>query len=62
MFEKELEIKSDEVLGMIMNIAKTQLARVKINFVKKQIDVLDDANDNKNKLLNNFGIWLSYMK
>ena len=62
MFERELEIKSDEVLGMIMNIAKTQLARVKINFVKKQIDVLDDANDNKNKLLNNFGIWLSYMK
>ena len=62
MFEKELEIKNDEVLGMIMNIAKTQLARVKINFVKKQIDVLDDANDNKNKLLNNFGIWLSYMK
>ena len=62
MFEKELEIKNDEVLGMIMNIAKTQLARVKINFVKKQIDVLDDSNDNKNKLLTNFGIWLSYMK
>ena len=62
MFEKELEIKNDEVLGMIMNIAKTQLARVKINFVKKQIDVLDDSNDNKNKLLTNFGIWLSSMK
>jgi hypothetical protein len=62
MFEKELEIKNGEVLGMIMNIAKTQLARVKINFVKKQIDVLDDSNDNKNKLLTNFGIWLSSMK
>lgn len=62
MFERELEIKNDEVLGMIMNIAKTQLARVKINFVKKQIDVLDDSNDNKNKLLTNFGIWLSSMK
>ena len=45
-----------------MNIAKTQLARVKINFVKKQIDVLDDSNDNKNKLLTNFGIWLSSVK
>ena len=61
MFEKELEIKSDEILGMIMNIAKTQLARVKINFVKKQIDVLDDSNDNSNKLLNNYGTWLSTM-
>jgi len=44
-----------------MNIAKTQLARVKINFVKKQIDVLDDSNDNSNKLLNNYGTWLSTM-
>ena len=62
MFEKELEIKSDELLGMIMNIAKTQLANVKINFVKKQIEVVDNSNDNRIKLLNNFGIWLSYMK
>ena len=61
MFEKELEIKNDEVLGMIMNIAKTQLARVKINFVKNQIDVLEDSNDNSNKLLNNYGTWLSTM-
>ena len=61
MFERELEIKSDELLGMIMNIAKTQLARVKINFVKNQIDVLDDSNDNKSKLLNNYGFWLSTM-
>ena len=61
MFEKELEIKSDEILGMIMNIAKTQLARVKINFVKNQIDVLEDSNDNSNKLLNNYGTWLSTM-
>ena len=58
MFEKELEIKSDEVLGMVMNIAKAQLARVKINFVKKQIEVLDDSNDNRSNLINNFGAWL----
>jgi len=59
MFEKELEIKSDELLGMIMNIAKAQLANVKINFVKKQIEVIDNSNDNRIKLLNNYGSWLS---
>jgi hypothetical protein len=59
MFEKELEIKSDELLGMIMNIAKTQLANVKINFVKKQIEVVDNSNDNRIKLLNSYGSWLS---
>ena len=61
MFEKELEIKNEELLGMIMNIAKTQLANVKINFVKKQIEVIDDSDDNKNRLLNNYGGWLTQL-
>ena len=61
MLEKELGIKNDELLGMIMNIAKTKLANVKINFVKKQIEVIGDASDNKMKLLNNYGSWLSHL-
>ena len=61
MFENELEIKNEELLGMIMNIAKTQLANVKINFVKKQIEVIDDSDDNKNRLLNNYGGWLTQL-
>ena len=44
-----------------MNIAKTQLANVKINFVKKQIEVIDDSDDNKNRLLNNYGGWLTQL-
>ena len=61
MLEKELGIKNDELLGMIMNIAKTKLANVKINFVKKQIEVIDDSSDNKMKLLNNYGSWLAHL-
>ena len=33
--EKEIGVGNNELLGMIMNIAKNQLAKVKINFVKK---------------------------
>ena len=62
MLEKELEIKSEEILGMVMNIAKAQLARVKINFVKKQIEVLDDSKDNRNNLLSNYATWLMRIK
>ena len=61
MLEKELGIKNDELLGMIMNIAKTKLANVKINFVKKQIEVIGDSSDNKMKLLNNYGSWLAHL-
>ena len=61
MLERELGIKNIELLGMIMNIAKAKLANVKINFVKKQIEVIDDASDNKMKLLNNYGSWLSHL-
>ena len=59
--KKELGIKNDELLGMIMNIAKTKLANVKINFVKKQIEVIDDSSDSKMKLLNNYGSWLAHL-
>ena len=61
MLEKELGNKNDELLGMIMNIAKTKLANVKINFVKKQIEVIGDSSDNKMKLLNNYGSWLAHL-
>ena len=61
MLERELGIKNIELLGMIMNIAKAKLANVKINFVKKQIEVIGDASDNKMKLLNNYGSWLSHL-
>ena len=61
MLEKELGIKNDELLGMIMNVAKTKLANVKINFVKKQIEVIDDSSDSKMKLLNNYGSWLAHL-
>ena len=44
-----------------MNIAKTKLANVKINFVKKQIEVIDDSSDSKMKLLNNYGSWLAHL-
>ena len=47
---------------MIMNIAKTQLANVKINFVKQQIEVLDDAKDSRSNLLSNYRIWLDQIK
>ena len=61
MLERELGIKNIELLGMIMNIAKAKLANVKINFVKKQIEVIGDASDNKMKLLNNYGSWLAHL-
>ena len=57
--EKEIGIGNDELLGMIMNIAKNQLAKVKINFVKKQLEIMDDYSDSGMKLLNNYGGWLS---
>ena len=56
--EKEIGVSNDELLGMIMNIAKNQLAKVKINFVKKQLEIIDDYSDNGIKLLNNYKGWL----
>ena len=61
MLENELGIKNDELLGMIMNIARTKLANVKINFVKKQIEVIGNASDNRMKLLNNYGIQIAHL-
>ena len=57
--EKEIDVGNEELLGMIMNIAKNQLAKVKINFVKKQLEIIDDYSDNGMKLLNYYGGWLS---
>ena len=57
--EKEIGVGNEELLGMIMNIAKNQLAKVKINFVKKQLEIIDDYSDNGMKLLNYYGGWLS---
>ena len=62
MFETELGIKNEELLGMIMNIAKMQLAKVKINFVEKQIEIVDDSNDNKTRLFNRYKSWLNQIK
>ena len=56
--EKEIEVDNNEFLGMVMNIARNQLAKVKINFVKKQLEVIDDFSDNGMKLLNNYKGWL----
>ena len=57
--EKEIGVKNEELLGMVMNIAKNQLAKVKINFVKKQLEIIDDYSDNGMKLLRNYKGWLS---
>jgi hypothetical protein len=57
--EKEIGVGNEELLGMIMNIAKNQLAKVKINFVKKQLEIIDDYSDNGMKLLNYYGGWLN---
>ena len=57
--EKEIGVTNDELLGMVMNIAKNQLAKVKINFVKKQLEIKDDNSDNTIKLLNNYKGWLN---
>ncbi len=62
MFETELGIKNEELIGMIMNIAKMQLAKVKINFVEKQIEIVDDSNDNKTRLFNRYKSWLNQIK
>lgn len=56
--EKEIGVNNNELLGMIMNIAKNQVAKVKINFVKKQLEIIDDFSDNGLKLLNNYRKWL----
>ena len=58
MIEKEIEVDNNELLGMVMNIAKNQLAKVKINFVKKQLEIIDDFSDNGMKLLSNYRGWL----
>ena len=57
--EKEIGVKNDELMGMIMNIAKNQIAKIKINFVKKQIEVIDDYSDGGMRLLRNYNGWLS---
>jgi hypothetical protein len=57
--ENEIGVKNDELLGMIMNIAKNQFAKVKINFVKKQLEIIDDYSDNGIKLLNNYRGWIN---
>ena len=59
MIEKEIGVKNDELMGMIMNIAKNQIAKIKINFVKKQIEVIDDYSDGGMRLLRNYNGWLS---
>ena len=58
MIEKEIEVDNNELLGMVMNIARNQLAKVKINFVKKQLEIIDDFSDNGMKLLSNYRGWL----
>jgi hypothetical protein len=57
--EKEIGVKNDELMGMIMNIAKNQIAKIKINFVKKQVEVIDDYSDGGMKLLRNYNNWLT---
>ena len=59
MIEKEIGVKNDELMGMIMNIAKNQIAKIKINFVKKQVEVIDDYSDGGMKLLRNYNNWLT---
>ena len=56
--EKEIGVTNDELLGMVMNIAKNQLAKVKINFVKKQLEMIDSNIDISMKLLNNYKGWI----
>ena len=46
-------------MGMMMNIAKNQIAKIKINFVKKQIEVIDDYSDGSARLLRNYNGWLT---
>jgi hypothetical protein len=56
--EKEIGVKNEELMGMIMNIAKNQIAKIKINFVKKQVEVIDDYSDGGSRLLRNYNNWL----
>jgi hypothetical protein len=59
MIEKEIGVKNDELIGMIMNIAKNQIAKIKINFVKKQVEVIDEYSDGGMRLLRNYNGWLT---
>ena len=59
--EKEIGVTNEVLLGMVMNIAKNQMARVKINFVKKQLEIIDNVSESGIRLLSNFGIWLNQM-
>ncbi len=56
--EKEIEVDNNELLGMVMNIARNQLAKVKINFVQKQLEIKDDFSEGGIKLLGNYRGWL----
>ena len=56
--EEEIGVNNKELLGMIMNIAKNKLAPVKINFVKKQLEIMDDFSGNGMRLLDNYRGWL----
>ena len=59
--EKEIGIKSNELIGMIMNIAKNEMAKVKINMVKKQIEILEDNDDSQAALINNYKKWIGVL-
>ena len=56
--QKEIGVQYDELIGMIMNIAKNQFSNVKINFVKKQLEIIDDYSETGLKLLNNYKGWI----
>ena len=59
--EKEIGISSDVLIGMIMNIAKNELAKVKINMVKKRIEILEDNDDSQSALINNYRKWIGVL-
>ena len=59
--EKEIETTNNELLGMIMYIAKNQMAKIKIDFVDKQLEIIDEISNSENKLLDNYNSWLDKM-
>ena len=59
--EKEIGINSSELIGMIMNIAKNEIAKVKINMVKKRIEILEDNDDTQSSLINNYRKWMGVL-
>ena len=59
--EKEIGISSDVLIGMIMNIAKNGLAKVKINMVKKRIEILEDNDFSQSVFINNYKKWMGVL-